>query len=262
MEISEYINNLASDGRYSFSLDEAIQKTGKSKVAVVGALYRQIKQHKLAHPISGFYIIIPPPYQRYRCAPAEYWMDDLMGHLKQKYYVGLLSAARYYAASHQKPQVFQVVTEKSMRSIQCGEVAIQFTQSKLVSSVPTRQFNTPAGYLSVASPEALMIDLLRYPSNSGGINNIATILIELAESIDIKRMLKAFELMHCEQVIMQRLGYLFELVGCENIALEIEKILNEGKMRTKPLVNGLSTKGCVRNKRWELYINYDVEPDL
>ena len=35
----------------------------------------------------------------------EYWQS--------KYYVGLLTAAMYHGASHQQPQIFQVVIEKN-----------------------------------------------------------------------------------------------------------------------------------------------------
>jgi predicted transcriptional regulator of viral defense system len=262
MDILAYLNSLSAKGRYSFTLDEAIADTGKSRSAIITALRRQMKQHRIALPLRGFYLIVPPTYQRYHCLPAEYWIDDLMQHLQQPYYVGLLSAAKYYAAAHQKPLVFQVVVEKDMRPIQCGDVSVQFVKSKNIKRVPTRQFNTPAGYLQVESPEALMIDLLRYPMRSGGINNIATILTELEESIDENKLVASIVAMQTEQIILQRLGYLLEFVGAEKHANVIEKNLQTRELRTRPLINGISTKGCNRNLRWDLYINYDVEPDL
>lgn len=262
MDITQYLNTLSAKGRYSFSLDEAIRVTEKSHKAISAALRRQVTQHRVALPYRGFYVIVPPTYQRYRCPPAEYWIDDFMRFMQQNYYVGLLSAAKYYAASHQKPQVFQVVIDKAMRSIQCGEVTVQFITSENINRVPTKQFNTPSGYLQVESAEALTIDLLRYPLRSGGINNIATIIAELAESIDEAKLINTIESMQVEQVLLQRLGYLLELVGEEEHASIIEKKLQTMTLRTRPLVNGISTKGCQRNERWDLYINYDVEPDL
>lgn len=185
-----------------------------------------------------------------------------MRYLQQPYYVGLLSAAKYYAAAHQKPLVFQVVVQKVMRPIQCGDVSVQFIKSEDIKRVPTRQFNTPAGYLQVESPEALMIDLLRYSLRSGGINNIATILTELEESIDESKLVATIATMQAEQIIMQRLGYLLELAGASELANKIEDILKTRTLRTRPLVNGVSTKGSDRNKRWQLYINYEVDSDL
>ena len=185
-----------------------------------------------------------------------------MKYLKQPYYVALLSAARYYAATHQKPQVFQVITKKALRSIGCGNISIQFIKCSHIESVPVREFNSPSGYIRVESPESLMLDLLRYPQHSGGINNVATVLTELAESVDHDKLLVTLTDMKVEQVVVQRLGYLLELQGIEALANIVEKFLQSKKLRTQPLVSGITTKGFQRNRRWELFINYEVESDL
>lgn len=262
MNISAYLNSLRAQGLYSFTLNKAIADTGKSHGAIVAALRRQMKQHRVALPFRGFYLIVTPPQQRYGCLPAEYWIDDLMQYLRQPYYVALLSSAKYYAATHQKPQVFQVMVEKTMRTIQCGNVCIQFVKATEIQRVPINRFNTPAGYIIVESPEALMIDLLRHPKQSGGINNVATVLSELEESIDEKKLIASIERMQVEQVILQRLGYLLELIGANHLANVIEEILAPENLRARPLLCSNDIRRYKRNKRWKLNINYNVEPDL
>ena len=107
-----------------------------------------------------------------------------------------------------------------------------------------------------------MIDLLRYPSRSGGINNIATVLAELVESVDENKLIATITEMQVELVILQRLGYLLEFLDAKALADALKKFLQPRKLRTRPLVSGMSTKGCKRNLRWELYINYEVESDV
>ncbi len=262
MDILSYINSLSAKGRYSFSIEEALADTDKSRSAIIAALRRQINKSRIALPYRGFYLILPPVHQRYGCLPAQYWLDDFMAYIKKPYYVGLLSAATFYAAAHQKPQTYQVMISEKFRSIQCANVHIEFIKNEKLKLVPIRQFNTPSGYIDVVAPEALPIDLLRYPLRSGGLNNIVTILSELAEAIDVNEFTKTLLVMQAEQVILQRLGYLFEIAGAETLANAVEKYLSIRKLRARPLVAGVKTEGCVRNQRWSLYINYEVEGDL
>lgn len=63
MDILKYLNTLSAKGRYSFTLDEAIADTGKSRSAIIPALRRQMKHHRIALPLRGFYLIVPPTYQ-------------------------------------------------------------------------------------------------------------------------------------------------------------------------------------------------------
>ena len=53
----------------------------------------------------------------------------MMG-LDLSYYAGLLSAAQFHGAAHQRPQEFQVFLAKNRRSIQCGTVRVAFLARK------------------------------------------------------------------------------------------------------------------------------------
>lgn len=55
--------------------------------------------------------MIPPEYRSWGVIPADWFIDDLMRHRGRRYYVALLSAAVYHGASHQAPQVFQVMAD-------------------------------------------------------------------------------------------------------------------------------------------------------
>ena len=67
------------------------------------------------------------------------------------------------------------------------------------------------GYLKVASPELIAINLFKYSKRIAGINHIATVLSELIESIDEKKLVDHAENMN-EVCQIQRLGYLIEKI--------------------------------------------------
>ena len=148
------------------------------------------KNNLIVSPAKGFYLIVPPEYQAYSCLPADMFIPDLMHYWSLPYYVSFLSAAQYYGAAHQKPQRFQVVTLKNRPSIHCGRIHIEFIAKKQIDSRLVKNFNTVAGVIDVATPELLAADLVSSPQYAAGINNVATILSELVETFDAKKLLE------------------------------------------------------------------------
>ena len=63
------------------------------------------------------------------------------------YYAGLLTAAQYYGAAHQRPQEFQVFTQKNRRPIRCGKVRAKFIARKNIDHVRVQEFNTSRGWI-------------------------------------------------------------------------------------------------------------------
>src|SRR5687768_5785413 len=108
----DYVAGLAAAGRYHFSSQEARAALGVSPAATKLALNRLAKQKLVASPARGFYVIVPPEYQTLGCLPADQFIPALMKREKLPYYVGLLTAAQYHGAAHQRPQEFQVVVEE------------------------------------------------------------------------------------------------------------------------------------------------------
>ncbi len=259
MKAQAFIDHLRSQGRYSFTLCEAEQVLEVSKIATLNALKRL--KPNIVSPAKGFYLIIPPEYQMLGCLPAEMFIDQLMKYVNQLYYVGFVSAAQYYGAAHQKPQRFQVITLKNRRPIHCGRIYIEFIANKQVNTNAIKTFNTPAGTLLVASPETLAIDLVTAPQHAAGISNVATILMELSESIDYKVIVEKIK--NDEQLFWaQRLGYLFELLELNKFSEAIYDIIKNKKIYWKKLIPARSYIALSRNKKWKIIVNTEVEPDL
>lgn len=258
--LADVIHKLASQGRTSFSYADIEKQQKASLPAIKAALRRLQKKGEIAMPYRGLYVIVPPEYQALSCLPAEQFVPDLMNHLGAVYYAGLLSAAEYHGAAHHRPQVFQVMVAKSRRSIRCGKVQADFIIRKNADRVPTQLNNTPAGVIKISTPEATAIDLIGYAGHCGGIDNVATVLTELAEKIDARHVVDIAELSPIAWV--QRLGYLLELIGAreksEGLAAYVK---NKRPVRT-PLIPTHSIKGASMDKTWQVFVNAKVEAEI
>ena len=91
--MSLWVEQLQSQGRYTFTRAQAESETERSFVAAQTALRRLKEQGRIVSPRRGFYVIVPPEYRATASPPASWFIDELMLYLGQPYYVGLLSAA-------------------------------------------------------------------------------------------------------------------------------------------------------------------------
>lgn len=256
-----YLLTLMSQGQYHFTTKEITAALAKSPVAMRAALRRLQHQNWLCSPFKGFYLIIPPEYRTLGCLPPEQFIPQLMHFLQLPYYVGLLSAAFFHGASHQQPQQFQIVTPKNRASILCGQVQVLFVANQLVTSIPTVTKNTPRGFIKIATPEATALDLIAYYYHCGGLNNVATVLAELAEQLDPQKLL-TLATTTAELPWVQRLGYLLELVGADHLTSCLAEFVAQKKPYLALLAQALPRHPHTINKRWQLLINTEVEPDL
>lgn len=258
--LAPFIQDLASKGCSCFSFEDVEKLKSSTPIAIKAALRRLQKKGEIAMPYRGFYVIVPPEYRAAGCLPPEQFIPDLMDKLGEVYYTGLLSAAEYHGAAHQRPQVFQVVVANSRRPIKCGNVQVEFILRKNAAKIPTELRNTPAGELKIATPEATALDLVGYVGRCAGLDNVATVLTELAEKINAGRLLAITELSPIAWV--QRLGYLLEFVGAHEIAAGIAGYIKEKQPVRTPLAPTLSIKGARMESRWRVFVNARVEPDV
>lgn len=256
----EYIDHLAASGRYHFTTPEAQAALGISTVAARAALRRLANQAEIATPHRGFHVIVPPEYRRLGCLPPEQFIPNLMKYLGETYYVALLSAAEIHGAAHQRPQRFQVMVAKNRRELICGEVRVQFVARADLARTPTVEMHSPRGRMLVAAPAATALELIGYADQCGGLDNVASVLPELAEVIDPERLLEAARL--CPIAWAQRLGYMLELVNKSELAAALTSHVREHAAWIAPLVRTVPMTGAPRVTRWKLAVNARVEPDL
>ena len=217
------------------------------------------RKKRVVSPYRGFYVILSPQYRASGCLPAEWFIPDLMAHLNQPYYVGLLSAAYYHGAAHQAPMVFQVVVKKERRNLNCGSVRVDFVRRCDMQNTPTEERNTEAGIIQVATSEATAFELIGYPHKCGYLNNVATVLAELAESM--KEELLVREARRNPLAWCQRLGYMLSLVGAGKMAACLEPVIEKHNVFRVALAPSENTVGAPRDRRWNIIENVSVEAD-
>ena len=255
-----YITSLAASGRYHFLSSDARQALGVSADATKLALNRLARQKMIAQPARGFYVIVPPEYRALGCLPADQFIPALMERLNQPYYAGLLSAAQYHGAAHHRPQEFQVLLERPRRPISCGQVRAKFMVRNRLRQIPVQSFQTPRGPIRASTPETTAVDLVGYYGHVGGLDQVATVLFELAERIDPQKLLTAAQ--SAPVTWAQRLGYLLDSAGAREPTRYLRAYVKAKARQTVPLLPGKIRKETHRDANWKILVNVDIEPDL
>jgi predicted transcriptional regulator of viral defense system len=262
------MTHLLSMGGVVFSAEEARKALGVSHGALLDAAERQQRKKHLVSPRRGFYVIVPPQYLSWGAPPPPWYIDDLMRHEGRPYYVGLLKAAELHGATHQAVMEFQIVTDKRLPKIHVGRSAITFYYRKnmAAASKGIEDRKTDTGRMNISSVELTLLDLVRYPHAAGGLDNIATIISDLADRIDAGKLATLSETY--ERSIRQRLGFLLDRFGQPPRTAALHAALPQGPappwIELEPSQAAdpdLSPKRTERNERWHVIVRRLPERD-
>ncbi len=260
-DISAYVDQLQSRGRYSFLKSEAQAALHLTDSALVKTLWRLERRNRIRTVKRGFYIIVPLEYASTGILPPEWFIADLMKYMEQPYYVGLLSAAALHGAAHQQPQEFHVVLPSHQRDIRVHVLQLRFFKKSGMGLSPVQESKTPTGFIKVSNPAVTAMDLVAYASRVGGLDRVLTILQELSEKITPHMLVEAAkkekQLSH-----IQRLGWLFEKAGQQQLAKALAEWLMLKNPKRTPLDPASPRAGFPRNEKWNVVLNADVEGEL
>ncbi len=238
-KIRNWILDLPKKGKITFSLDEVnahFTHVTESNKRV--SLWRLVEAGKIQSVWKRFYIIIPVEYELKGSVPPMVYINQLMAYLNRKYYIGLLNAAAFYGASHQQSQELTVITDKgNYRDKHKNGVKINFVAKKTIPQAYIQQKVTKTGYINISSPELTAMDLIFYQHEIGGLSRAGTVLNELAEELDFKRVTNDF-FSFFPTTTVQRLGYILdEILDYKEIAKALyEKGLKAGLSFRKSLL--------------------------
>ncbi|MCC7292969.1 MAG: type IV toxin-antitoxin system AbiEi family antitoxin [Phycisphaerales bacterium] len=256
--LEAWVDALQARGRYTFLRTEAVRNSGLSSDAVKKALQRLARRRRVAKIKDHFYVIVPLEHRSAGCAPPAWFIDDLMKSMNRPYYVGLLSAAAIHGAAHQQPQQFQVITDRPVRPMQAGRARIRLIVNKHVGSVPTQDVKTPTGKMRISTPEATVVDLIRYAKSSGHLDHVATVIRDLIPLLDPQRLLKAVRVVG-DTPHAQRLGVVLESLREKTLAKPIQEWVDRRRPNLVPLRAGRAAPGAKVNLRWNVAIDSPLE---
>lgn len=261
-----FLDYLQKNGRICFSERDIRSCFEVMDSALYLALRRQAIKRRIVRVRRDFYVIIPIEYQDSGAPPPDWFIDQFMNFMGNKYYVGLLSAASLQGAAHQQPMQYQVMTEGvSLREIKIGRTQIRFVKKHHIADIGIEKKKTVTGYINVSGPELTVYDLVRYPAVSGQLNNIATIVAELSDDLNPRLLVDIAKVSTSgrgEMIYWQRLGYILDFVGAGKKADKLYKWVQEHSPSFGYLVRSSNEESIKRDERWNLYINTELETDI
>ena len=260
-----WVNAQLARGRYAFALHQFRSAfPDQSEAANKSALKRLVDKEQIISIHKGYYLIIPPQYRSKGILPPSLFLDAFMKELDRPYYLALLNAAAYHGASHQQPQEFFVVTGfPVLRPMLKKGLKLNYISKKEIPETLLYSRKTEAGYLKISNPALTATDLIQYAKRVGGINRVATLLGELAESIQ-PNAFNASLLQYVPVTALQRLGYLLDKVfDNQPLANALYKALqnNNADLFRIPLKASAPAKGFASDERWKVIVNTEIEID-
>lgn len=258
LSLEHWVDGLQSSGRYWFLRSEALKDSGLSAQAASKALQRAVKNGRLIRPKEYFCVIVPLEYRAAGAPPASWFVHDLMAAMGLPYYVGLLSAAALHGSSHQQPQVFQVLTNRSVRPITAGRAQLKFFASKYIAQAAVTEMKTPTGFMKVSTPETTAVDLVRFAKASGHLDHVALVIGDLAESLNPDRLLAAVRAVS-DVPNAQRLGYVLDSLRRRKLSQPIHDWLERQDVRLQPLRTGQPAVDAQVDRRWRVWVKSPLE---
>lgn len=263
--LTDWVNERQQSGHYCFTRSEALSALNCSEKTLSMSIYRLVAKNRLMNIRSGFYVIVPIEHSYRGVVSPTWFIDDLMRYLKCDYYVGLLSAAGFYGATHQASQIFQIIVQKKLKNIETKGLSIHFYENQLIKKTPVEHKRTPTGDIKVATATVTALDIIKYMSAAGGLYNAATVLSELVEHINIGQLTDIIHQHLYDKTIIQRLGFLLEYkdIGGQKIANAIYKIFKTQYTFRNTLLNPKNNqKSGMVDQKWHIIINEIIEVDI
>ncbi|MDR2586026.1 MAG: type IV toxin-antitoxin system AbiEi family antitoxin [Prevotellaceae bacterium] len=264
--LSDWILYRSQRGKYTFSFQEiVINFSHLSKQTLKNNLNLLVKKGDIIPVFKGFYSIIPIEYSLFSIVPPDFYINDLMKSLCRPYYVGLLNAAAFYGAAHQKPQTFSVITSlPTLRDTTKKNTRIAFISTRKI--IPQKWIKTIRGKngdFFISKPELTAVDLITFQKEIGGLNRACTVLYELMEVVKFGKLDRTF-FDYVPTSTIQRLGYLLEneLTQEEQADIFFSKAKTHGcKFQKIPLKYNKPTADSKINEKWKIIINELIEID-
>jgi predicted transcriptional regulator of viral defense system len=256
------VDALLAHGRTVVTTDQAAELFEVPVDQVRARMRPLVRDGRVFSPARGLWVAIPPEYRTWRVIPGVQFIDPMMSHLGRDYYIGWLSAAEIYGAAHQRPQVLQVAVDDHLPDRDVERVRLRFAERRHLAELARGRRNVPTGQVWVSTPEVTALDLAADPQRGGGVSNVATVLIELADEdqLDASRLTDAAE--HFSLAAVRRLGYLLDATAQYALAEPLHQLAERRRNFPPDLLAPRSGDRGDVDGRWRVRANTDVEPDL
>ncbi len=214
----------------------------------------------------------------------EVYVDDMMRHLGHGYYLGFNAAAAVHGAVRRGFSNTVVVT--SARTVH--RIAARRRQSDTMvvtymhSVDPHRRgfdrrrlpdgFYPPETFVNYSTPEVTLLDMVRTPAQAGGLDQVATVALDLVECARLDLEALAAQALTYPETVRQRAGHILDAVsGVAGGGLDTDRLAATISPRAAvtPLMPGVDRffpperdhSPVVLDARWRVRVNTFLDPD-
>lgn len=188
---ARFVEDKLSLGLVTFTLEELLQTSVLSRTAARNQLLHLGWKVARVAPRQEFFLILSPEQRALGAPPVAWWLDAYFRWLGRPYYVALQSAAAEYGAMPQAIQVVQVMTDKPRRELTLGRIRLKFFVKKWIDRTPVDSVQNAYAALTISTPEATCLDLVRYAARIGGMERAAETIRPLLPHLDKRKILQA-----------------------------------------------------------------------
>ncbi len=260
MRASALADWLLSRGTSAMTVPGLADLLGVPDDQVRRRLHAPASRGEWVQPVRGLWVPVPPEYRTWGAPSGIELIDTMMRHLDTRYYVGWLSAAAIHGAAHQAPQVFQVAVDRMVRDRTVGRTRFRFVQRPSAMNLPTIERPTRSGSARVSTPEVTALDVATDPDLAGGVDNGATVIIELAENDAFDPASLAALATRFPAASGRRVGYVLEHFTDHDDLTPLHDAVASRSSSPSRLDPTRSAAGPV-DGRWNLYLNRELEPE-
>ena len=263
MSLNDWVKEQEQRGITTFSFQQIrCVFAERSEKTLRTDINRLISSKRIQNVYKGFYVIIPTQYRLKGVVPPTYYINELMEYIGKPYYVGLLSAAAIYGASHQRAMVTQIVTIGPRARTSNKNSLLDWNYRQQIPSELIESRNAEMGRINYSSAELTSVDIVQFASNIGGYQRAATVLAELVDVIDMSKMEGV--LPYTTTTALQRFGYLLEFVLFEqDKADQLYDIIKKrnGYFNAVMMSSEHPASNDKKSNRWRVNMNINIEID-
>jgi predicted transcriptional regulator of viral defense system len=245
-----------------------------SKNYATDILYTLAKKGASVRIGKGLYLLVNPEVIYGRKTFAEdplSIIDELMANTgRPDYYVAYASAAQVHGMSHQLPLSLVVAVAKRRKDINATGVKVHFVtvrKDRMIFGIEKRKhlLDREEEY-RVSDLEKTILDCLERTELSGGVSDVARMIVDSKERIDWKKLV-AYAYKFNNHALMQRLGYILDkLVEDNQITVEkgaLEKLLESTDRKKfayllEPKAPDRKRSTAKLDKKWMIIENVNV----
>ena len=247
-----------SHGISALTTAEIAELLGVPAAQVSQRLAEPVRRTEWVTPARGLWVPVPPQYRGWGGPPPLEVVADLARFCEVDYYVGWLSAAAVYGAGHQAAQVTQVAVSRAVRTRTVGRARLTFHVRARATAGPVRPHTVRTGPVRVATPELTVLDLTTDILAGGGLDNVATVVVELADDpgLDLSTLAALAETFPVAAV--RRVGWILEQHTDVSGLDVLSRVGGRGYARPSRLSPHAPDVGPV-DQRWQVRVNRTVE---